>query len=76
MARVPHKRLLFVAFLLFCFFSISASARSLPMARNEVGAQKSHEDVSTKNDEVESSIADEFMSMDYTPAKKKPPIHN
>ncbi|KAE7998221.1 hypothetical protein FH972_002786 [Carpinus fangiana] len=68
------KRLLLLAFLLLCFISITATARNLPRASNE--APKGYVDQITPNQDHEVLDSDELVSMDYTPTKKNPPIHN
>ncbi|KAH7520762.1 hypothetical protein FEM48_Zijuj08G0179800 [Ziziphus jujuba var. spinosa] len=80
MAVLPCKRLVLVAFILLCFFSNTArSARSLGVV-SKGEDQKGYDDNSTttnfrpKEDGVRES--DAFLHMDYTPARKKPPIHN
>ncbi|KAK8716300.1 hypothetical protein V6N13_043615 [Hibiscus sabdariffa] len=79
MARVPYKHLLLAAaFFLFFFFFISstAGARNLPVAKE---TQKSHDHQEltvTKDGGAPDISVDELVSMDYTPATRKPPIHN
>ncbi|KAE7998222.1 hypothetical protein FH972_002787 [Carpinus fangiana] len=75
MAAVPCKRLFLVAFLILCFFSIQATAaRRLREAGNE--SQIGHDDPSSPKEERMLESADEFVAADYTPARRKPPIHN
>ncbi|ESW09571.1 hypothetical protein PHAVU_009G138200 [Phaseolus vulgaris] len=78
MAMLPTKRFLLLAFLLLYFLSINASARSLRETKDElvpVSVEKSHEDQFKLNQGGEQDIGD-LTTMDYTPAKKNPPIHN
>ncbi|KAE8706920.1 Ubiquitin carboxyl-terminal hydrolase, putative isoform 1 [Hibiscus syriacus] len=74
MGRDPYKHLALAAFFLF-FISTTAGARNLP---GDKETQKSHdhqEYTSTKDGAANNSV-DELVSMDYTPATRKPPIHN
>ncbi|XVF58688.1 hypothetical protein PTKIN_Ptkin07bG0086000 [Pterospermum kingtungense] len=75
MARVPCKHLLLVAFFLFLFISTTARARNMPVAKK---THKVHEaQVLTAMEDGASKVnVDELESMDYTPATRKPPIHN
>ncbi|XVF61800.1 hypothetical protein PTKIN_Ptkin08bG0159600 [Pterospermum kingtungense] len=79
MARVPCKHLLLVAFFLFFFISTTARARNMPVAKE---TQKVVHDIAqgptaTEDDHgAPNTNDDEFVSMDYTPATRKPPIHN
>ncbi|KAG2716434.1 hypothetical protein I3760_03G125500 [Carya illinoinensis] len=66
--------LLLVAFVLLCFTSITVRARSLQAATNE--APKVHVDLSTPKQDGVGDSDDNILAMDYTPTKKKPPIHN
>jgi hypothetical protein len=51
------------------------TARNLPTARNE--APEGYVDrLKPNQDHHEVLDTDELMSMDYTPTKKNPPIHN
>ncbi|KAJ1412911.1 Root meristem growth factor 9 [Sesbania bispinosa] len=76
MAMSPSKRLLLIAFLLLCFISMTARARNL--RENKDGAEKvqSSEFKLKPNHEGAQDSSDELDTMDYTPAKKNPPIHN
>uniref|UniRef100_A0A2N9HPW7 Root meristem growth factor 9 n=1 Tax=Fagus sylvatica TaxID=28930 RepID=A0A2N9HPW7_FAGSY len=73
------KRVLLVTFVLLCFIIITAEARSLRgmTTINEATSEapKGSDDLFTPNQE---SVVDtdELVSMDYTPTKKNPPIHN
>ncbi|XVF17096.1 hypothetical protein REPUB_Repub10bG0088900 [Reevesia pubescens] len=78
MARVPCKHLILVAFFLFFFISTTASARNMPVAKESTD-QKVHDSqvLSATEDHGAPNISvDELVSMDYTPATRKPPIHN
>ncbi|XP_039044979.1 uncharacterized protein LOC120184634 [Hibiscus syriacus] len=75
MARVPYKHLVLAAFFFF-FISSTAGARNLPAAK-ETEKPHDHQKLTLTKDEVETTISvDELVSMDYTPATRKPPIHN
>ncbi|KAK9991199.1 hypothetical protein SO802_026184 [Lithocarpus litseifolius] len=68
------KRILLVTFVLLCFITITTEARSLQgVATRE--APKGNDDFFTPNQEHEADN-DELVSVDYTPTKKNPPIHN
>ncbi|KAM3708717.1 hypothetical protein ACJW30_02G118000 [Castanea mollissima] len=68
------KRILLVTFVLLCFITITAEARSLQgVATRET--PKGNDDLFAPNQEHEEDN-DEFVSVDYTPTKKNPPIHN
>ncbi|XP_022741498.1 uncharacterized protein LOC111293053 [Durio zibethinus] len=77
MARVLCKRLLVVAIFLFFFISTTARARNMPVAKE---TQKVHDDrvhiTATEDHGAPNINVDELVSMDYTPATRKPPIHN
>ncbi|BAT79078.1 hypothetical protein LR48_Vigan04g103700 [Vigna angularis] len=80
MAMLPTKRFLLLALLLLCFLSINATARSLRETKDElapVSAEKSYENQFKVNQggQQEQDTGD-LTTMDYTPAKKNPPIHN
>ncbi|KAG4212004.1 hypothetical protein ERO13_A02G136703v2 [Gossypium hirsutum] len=80
MARVPCKHLLLAAFFLFFFISTTAtvafSARNLPVAK-VTQKPHDHQELTSTKDHGEPNISvDELASMDYTPATRKPPIHN
>lgn len=77
MAMLPIKRLLLVAFLLLCFISITARARSLRETKELRSAEKGHgsNDQFKPNQGVEQDTGD-LATMDYTPTAKNPPIHN
>ncbi|KAB2094321.1 hypothetical protein ES319_A02G149100v1 [Gossypium barbadense] len=80
MARVPCKYLLLAAFFLFFFISTTAtvafSARNLPVAK-VTQKPHDHQELTSTKDHGEPNISvDELASMDYTPATRKPPIHN
>ncbi|KAL4311792.1 hypothetical protein GQ457_01G003230 [Hibiscus cannabinus] len=74
MARVPCKHVLIV-FIFLCFISTTPIARSLSDAREtkeclDVG------EVVMATGSVAPPDVDELVAMDYTPARRKPPIHN
>ncbi|KAE8689180.1 Ubiquitin carboxyl-terminal hydrolase, putative isoform 1 [Hibiscus syriacus] len=76
MARVPCKHLILVAFSLF-FIATTATARNMPVAKE---TQKVlHVDqvlTATENHGEDHAKVDELVAMDYSPATRKPPIHN
>ncbi|KAF7840052.1 Root meristem growth factor 9 [Senna tora] len=81
---LSSRRILLVAFLLICFFSISASGRSLReksknyngVGEEKVQKQNSNMFKANKHGGEEANGSDDLVTMDYTPAKKNPPIHN
>ncbi|XP_054820812.1 uncharacterized protein LOC129319767 [Prosopis cineraria] len=81
MVMLPTRRLLLVAFLFFCIVSSAASARSLRETRH-VDEKAQQGPISAFNQKVQSQSGeqlngdDDLVTMDYTPAKKNPPIHN
>ncbi|KAK4256752.1 hypothetical protein QN277_006437 [Acacia crassicarpa] len=76
------RRLLLVAFLFFCIFSSTASARSLRETSRHVDEKAQSPNSASNNDHKvqrqagEQFNGDDLVTMDYTPAKKNPPIHN
>ncbi|CAL0306636.1 unnamed protein product [Lupinus luteus] len=80
MAVVHYKRILLVLFLILCFISTQATARALK-ERSNIGNSsnvhnKEEDDVKFKPKEDDEGKKGEVFSMDYTPARRKPPIHN
>ncbi|KAI4345149.1 hypothetical protein L6164_012303 [Bauhinia variegata] len=79
MAMLSSRRLLLVSFILLCFIS-NVRGRSLretnrPETRD--GAQEiSKNDLVKNNQGGETPDTDDLVTMDYTPIKKNPPIHN
>ncbi|KAM3708715.1 hypothetical protein ACB098_02G118900 [Castanea mollissima] len=70
MAAVPCKRLILVAFIILCLFSTTTrAARNLRVVSK--GSQMSHDDPSSPKEERVPEV-----DVDYTPARRKPPIHN
>ncbi|XP_020215497.1 uncharacterized protein LOC109799371 [Cajanus cajan] len=77
MAMSPNKSLLLVAFLLLCFITTTARARNLREIKDEVKKGQANLDAMFKpNHEGAQESNDELDTMDYTPAKRNPPIHN
>ncbi|KAK8527571.1 hypothetical protein V6N13_085392 [Hibiscus sabdariffa] len=74
MARVPCKHVLIV-FIFLCFISTTPIARSLSNAR-ETKEYCLNGEVVTVTETVAPPDVDELVAMDYTPARRKPPIHN
>ncbi|XP_028765947.1 uncharacterized protein LOC114723877 [Neltuma alba] len=77
MAILQNKRLVIVALFLLCFISSQATARSLKERINgNIRDRKEAHDGVLKTKEDEGNADCEVFSMDYTPARRKPPIHN
>ncbi|PSS36737.1 Ankyrin repeat domain-containing protein [Actinidia chinensis var. chinensis] len=79
MVVLPSKRLLLVAFFLLCFVSITAKARSLPKESSSHGGEKGDQNdplTVTQSINMQPHSHEDLETMDYTPARKKPPIHN
>ncbi|KAL1337479.1 hypothetical protein HN51_032166 [Arachis hypogaea] len=84
MAALESKRVLLAVLVLLCFFSIQARARTLKEISNLTnrGAHDNKEAHNSKfkaeehNHHDEVNGGSEVFSMDYTPASRKPPIHN
>ncbi|WJX47694.1 hypothetical protein P8452_34355 [Trifolium repens] len=79
MAITLNKRFLLVVFILLCFISIQARARTLKEKSNDemnTLHNKEAQDHMFKAKEEDHHVGDEVFSMDYTPARRKPPIHN
>ncbi|MED6220634.1 hypothetical protein PIB30_046721 [Stylosanthes scabra] len=91
MAGVQKKNCtLIVVFILLCFITLQARARTLK-ERNNMGSGTTTTDANTGHDDVINHHGDdkfkpkedegngssgEVFAMDYTPASRKPPIHN
>ncbi|KAL3584016.1 hypothetical protein D5086_015077 [Populus alba] len=75
MAKISRNHLVLVAFFLVCFVSTCARARTLREASNQ-GAEKKSQNDMFPSKENGLPDAEELVGMDYTPARKKPPIHN
>ncbi|KAL4367353.1 hypothetical protein GQ457_05G008830 [Hibiscus cannabinus] len=73
MARVPCKHLLLVAFFLLFFISTPAIARNMPVAKETLLELHDDQVLTATENHVK---VDELVSMDYSPATRKPPIHN
>ncbi|GMJ05369.1 root meristem growth factor 9, GOLVEN 2, CLE-like 9 [Hibiscus trionum] len=73
MARVPCKHVLIV-FIFLCFISTTPTARSLPDARETKEGLDGQ--VVTGTESGAPPDVDELVAVDYTPARRKPPIHN
>ncbi|MED6107485.1 hypothetical protein PIB30_014583 [Stylosanthes scabra] len=83
--------LIIVVFILLCFITLQARARTLK-ERNNMGSGTTTTDANTGRDDVINHHGDdkfkpkedegnggnsgEVFAMDYTPASRKPPIHN
>lgn len=55
------------------FFFFGLAARNIPVAKEN---QKVHEVVTATEDGSSKVSVEELVSMDYSPATRKPPIHN
>ncbi|KAI5582269.1 hypothetical protein POPTR_007G077300v4 [Populus trichocarpa] len=76
MAKISRNHLVLVAFFLLCFVSTCArAARTLREASNH-GAEKKDQNDMFPSKENGLPDVEELVGMDYTPARKKPPIHN
>ncbi|GMN33383.1 hypothetical protein TIFTF001_004129 [Ficus carica] len=82
MSVLLYKRLVLVTFILICFFSATARGRSLGViskGHDEEQKQKLAEKVEQEQHQEQEEVvksANDLLTMDYTPARKKPPIHN
>ncbi|TQE09336.1 hypothetical protein C1H46_005072 [Malus baccata] len=89
MAAIPCKNLVVVALFLLCFISITAQGRRLELGVVSKGAADAHQKKShdlhdttfkQKQDDDQGVVlpdeSNDLLAMDYTPARKKPPIHN
>ncbi|KAJ0040800.1 hypothetical protein Pint_27037 [Pistacia integerrima] len=85
MATVSHHHRFFVVALLLCFISLSDGARSLGVVAPPRVSVESENNVDITpsasrgihGGEVQKEVEEEEMvTVDYTPARKKPPIHN
>ncbi|KAG5241695.1 hypothetical protein OIU76_024857 [Salix suchowensis] len=75
MAQISRNHLVLVAFFLLCFVSTCARARTLREASSHVAVKKDQNDLFPSKENGLPGV-DELIGMDYTPARKKPPIHN
>ncbi|KAI9108675.1 hypothetical protein K1719_020322 [Acacia pycnantha] len=84
-SSLVNKRLLIVVFFIVCFISFQATARTLKERSNITGMGDEtinggdHQTFKPKaNNEANNNnnAEGEVFSMDYTPASRKPPIHN
>ncbi|CAJ1937929.1 unnamed protein product [Sphenostylis stenocarpa] len=76
MATSPNfKHILLVAFLLLCFITMTARARSLREIKDDA-VKKSQTGLFKPQHEGAQESNNELDTMDYTPAKRNPPIHN
>ncbi|KAJ7956939.1 Root meristem growth factor 9-like [Quillaja saponaria] len=79
MAMVPERRVVLVAFLvLLCFISITARARNLrgTSTDHEAELQDSKNLFESNQYKEKDNVEVDFASVDYTPTKGNPPIHN
>ncbi|KAL6223086.1 hypothetical protein ACLB2K_006476 [Fragaria x ananassa] len=79
MAMVPCRALVLSVVLLVFFISVeTARARSLKEAASSVHHGQEGRDYKFQSIQVGSldDGTEDLNAMDYTPAKKKPPIHN
>ncbi|CAK7337819.1 unnamed protein product [Dovyalis caffra] len=76
MATISRNHLVLVAFFLLCFVSTcTRAARTLREANNHEVEKKDENDLFPSKENGLSDV-DDLVGMDYTPARKKPPIHN
>ncbi|KAI5588086.1 hypothetical protein POPTR_005G087000v4 [Populus trichocarpa] len=75
MAKISRNHLVLVAFFLLCFVSTCARARTLREVNNHEVEKKDHNNLFPSKENGLHDV-DELAGMDYTPASKKPPIHN
>ncbi|XP_061355595.1 uncharacterized protein LOC133300115 [Gastrolobium bilobum] len=82
MDAAQNKCILLMVFVLLCSFSIQSTARTLRERSNRTSGDantdhhmEAHADL-FKPKEEEFNTGGEVFSMDYTPASRKPPIHN
>ncbi|KAM5577577.1 hypothetical protein ABKV19_008095 [Rosa sericea] len=81
-AVIRYKHLVLVAFIFLWFITMTTTeARSLGVApSNYRSDEKSHDDTLKhgikEDDGVVPDESNDLLAMDYTPASKKPPIHN
>ncbi|KAK4256753.1 hypothetical protein QN277_006438 [Acacia crassicarpa] len=79
MAITQNKRLVIVVFFLLCFISSQATARTLKERINgnsRVHKKEARDGIFKPKENDKGNADGEVFSMDYTPARKKPPIHN
>ncbi|KAE8676558.1 Ubiquitin carboxyl-terminal hydrolase, putative isoform 1 [Hibiscus syriacus] len=77
MARVPCKRLLLVAFFLLLFIATTARAINMPVAKETQKVLHDDQVLTATEIHGEDHVkVDELVAMDYSPATRKPPIHN
>ncbi|KAK4264824.1 hypothetical protein QN277_025950 [Acacia crassicarpa] len=89
MAMSTSKRLLLIAFVLLCFISLTAKGRTLRESTTGNINNNGEDEKGYKSNMLKTSKAGgektadnntttdgDFVTMDYTPAKKNPPIHN
>ncbi|MED6205042.1 hypothetical protein PIB30_014265 [Stylosanthes scabra] len=85
MASLQNKRILLAVLVLLCFFSIHARARTLKETSNLTNRGDARNNKEAHDNKIKAEEHDhdevnddgsEVFSMDYTPASRKPPIHN
>ncbi|KAF9681991.1 hypothetical protein SADUNF_Sadunf05G0060800 [Salix dunnii] len=76
MAKISRSHLVLVAFFLLCFVSTCARAtRTLREVNNHEVEKKDQNNLFPSKENGLPGVG-ELAGMDYTPATKKPPIHN
>ncbi|XP_047181458.1 uncharacterized protein LOC124847908 [Vigna umbellata] len=75
MATSPTYKHLLLLFLLLSFTTMTARARSLREIKDDA-VKKGQNDLFKPQHESAQESNDELDTMDYTPAKRNPPIHN
>ncbi|KAK8472639.1 hypothetical protein PHAVU_002G267404 [Phaseolus vulgaris] len=76
MATSPNCRHLLLLCLLLCFITMTARARSLREIKHDDAVKKAQTGLFKPQHEAAQQSNDELDTMDYTPAKRNPPIHN
>ncbi|CAI9109150.1 OLC1v1008915C1 [Oldenlandia corymbosa var. corymbosa] len=77
MAVLPKKEVILLVSLLLCFLLVTSQARSMPKEKSNRSSNRNGGDkmISAPAKEVPIS-KDQLEMMDYSPARKKTPIHN
>ncbi|KAL9329714.1 hypothetical protein ACSQ67_004717 [Phaseolus vulgaris] len=73
---VPSEGHLLLLCLLLCFITMTARARSLREIKHDDAVKKAQTGLFKPQHEAAQQSNDELDTMDYTPAKRNPPIHN
>ncbi|KAG6604255.1 hypothetical protein SDJN03_04864, partial [Cucurbita argyrosperma subsp. sororia] len=73
---VNCRFLVFVALFLLCFASTTVTGRSMRVVFMEEGDERPEDLLVHTNKDKKMEGSDQLVVMDYTPALKRPPIHN